>query len=97
MMIPYGIYDPEANHGFVVVGTQRETPAFAVDAILLWWNKCGSRMYWREDGMPKCEVILERAPSVSAALSNGFKMDIDCLVRQHIAQATLFMHLLICS
>ncbi len=45
MMIPYGIYDPEANHGFVVVGTQRETPAFAVDAILLWWNSCGSRRY----------------------------------------------------
>jgi DDE family transposase len=45
MMIPYGIYDPEANRGFVVVGTQRETPAFAVDAILLWWNNCGTRMY----------------------------------------------------
>jgi len=45
MMIPYGIYDPETNRGFVVVGTHRETPAFAVDAILLWWNRCGSRMY----------------------------------------------------
>jgi len=45
MMIPYGIYDPETNRGFVVVGTHRETPAFAVDAILLWWNSCGSRVY----------------------------------------------------
>lgn len=46
MMIPYGIFDPEANHGLVVVGTHRETPAFAVDAILLWWNSCGRRMYF---------------------------------------------------
>jgi hypothetical protein len=37
--IPYGVFDPRKNHGFVVVGTSRETPAFAVDAITLWWNR----------------------------------------------------------
>ena len=42
---PYGIYDTLANRGFVVVGTSRETPAFAVDAITLWWKSTGSRMY----------------------------------------------------
>lgn len=36
MAIPYGVYDPQRNHGFVAVGTSRETPAFAVDAICLW-------------------------------------------------------------
>ena len=45
MLIPYGIYDPEANRGFVVCGTQRETPAFAVDSIVLWWDCYGSRTY----------------------------------------------------
>ncbi|MCH8243370.1 MAG: hypothetical protein IH897_12300 [Planctomycetes bacterium] len=32
--IPYGLYDPVANRGFVVVGTSRETPAFAVDGVV---------------------------------------------------------------
>src|SRR5438128_4553036 len=43
--IPYGIYDTQANLGFVVVGTSHETPAFAVDAIVLWWKDCGRSMY----------------------------------------------------
>jgi hypothetical protein len=41
--IPYGIYDPGKNRGFVAVGTSHETPAFAVDAIALWWNRCGQK------------------------------------------------------
>jgi len=44
-LIPYGIYDTKANHGFVVCGTQRETPAFAVDSIVLWWDSCGRHLY----------------------------------------------------
>lgn len=43
--VPYGIYDTVANFGFVVVGTSRETPAFVVDALDLWWKNCGSRFY----------------------------------------------------
>ena len=43
--IPYGIYDPANHRGFVVVGTSRETPAFAVDAITLWWNRYGQKLY----------------------------------------------------
>jgi hypothetical protein len=45
MLIPYGIYDPKTNHGFVVCGTRRETPAFAVDSIVMWWDSWGSRIY----------------------------------------------------
>lgn len=44
-LIPYGIYDPKTNHGFVVCGTQRETPAFAVDSIVLWWDSYGRHTY----------------------------------------------------
>ncbi len=47
MIIPYGIYAPQVNRGFVVLGTPRDTPAFAVDAILLWWNSCSSRTYFK--------------------------------------------------
>ena len=35
--IPYGIYDLQANHGTLYVGTSRATAAFAVDAIEAWW------------------------------------------------------------
>jgi hypothetical protein len=49
MAIPYGIYDTQANRGFVVVGTSHDTPAFAVDAIALWWQGSGRRMYPQTD------------------------------------------------
>ena len=38
---PYGIYDIAANRGFVSVGTSRDTAAFAVNAIRLWWQAEG--------------------------------------------------------
>jgi len=43
--IPYGIYDPFRNHGFVSVGTSRDTSEFAVDAISTWWAQFGMRSY----------------------------------------------------
>src|SRR5713101_4457053 len=45
MAIPYGIYDTQANRGFVVVGTSHETPAFAVDSVARWWKECGRLGY----------------------------------------------------
>jgi hypothetical protein len=45
LAIPYGIYDPQANRGRVVVGTSHDTPAFAVDAICEWWRRDGRRRY----------------------------------------------------
>jgi len=52
MAIPYGIYDTQANRGFVVGGTSYETPAFAVEALVLWWQGCGRRRY------PQTEELL---------------------------------------
>jgi hypothetical protein len=49
MAILYGIYDTEANLGFVAVGRSYETPAFAVDGIALWWKRCGRTMYPKAD------------------------------------------------
>ena len=43
--VPYGIYDLLANRGTVVVGTSRETPEFAVDAIEQWWLEEGRQRY----------------------------------------------------
>jgi Rhodopirellula transposase DDE domain len=42
---PYGIYDIAANTGFVSVGTSRDTAAFAVNALRLWWQREGSSRY----------------------------------------------------
>jgi hypothetical protein len=43
--IPYGIYDEARNAGYVVVGTSRETPGFAVAAIRAWWLETGRWCY----------------------------------------------------
>jgi hypothetical protein len=41
----YGIYDPAAQHAFVVVGISSITGKFAVAAIRRWWQAIGSRRY----------------------------------------------------
>ena len=43
--IPYGVYDPMRNEGFVGVGTSRDTAAFAVDTICRWWQQIGIKHY----------------------------------------------------
>ncbi|MBI2433791.1 MAG: ISAzo13 family transposase [Candidatus Hydrogenedentes bacterium] len=42
---PYGIYDLERNTGFVNVGTDHDTGAFAVASIRGWWHHEGRRLY----------------------------------------------------
>ena len=36
--VPYGIYDLQHNLGYVAVGTSADTPEFAVDGIVWWWQ-----------------------------------------------------------
>ena len=42
---PYGIYDPTLNMGWVNVGTDHDTSAFAVESIRRWWQTMGSQCY----------------------------------------------------
>ena len=42
---PYGVYDLERNTGFVNVGTDHDTGAFAVASIRGWWRHEGWRLY----------------------------------------------------
>ena len=42
---PYGIYDLGRNRGFVNVGTDHDTAAFAVASIRGWWRAEGRRLY----------------------------------------------------
>ena len=43
--IPYGVYDIGANTGWVSVGTDHETAAFAVNTLRTWWNTQGRLAY----------------------------------------------------
>ena len=44
---PYGIYDLARNTGFVHVGTDHDTGAFAVASIRGWWRSEGRSLYSR--------------------------------------------------
>jgi len=43
--IPYGVYDVAADRGWVSVGTDHDTPAFAVASMQRWWEQMGRRTY----------------------------------------------------
>ncbi len=42
---PYGVYDIAANAGWVSVGIDHDTGAFAVNAIRSWWKLMGRKRY----------------------------------------------------
>lgn len=52
--IPYGIYDVGSNLGWVNVGCDHDTAAFAVASIRRWWQRMGQRMYPQADKLLIC-------------------------------------------
>ena len=62
--VPYGIYDLAANTGWVNVGTDHDTAAFAVESIRRWWNAAGRSDY------PQARRLLITA---DAGGSNGYR------------------------
>jgi hypothetical protein len=62
---PYGIYDLGLNRGFVNVGTDHDTAAFAVASIRGWWRHEGRRLY------PQATELLITADSGG---SNGYRI-----------------------
>lgn len=62
--IPYGIYDIAANTGWVSVGTDHDTAAFAVASIRRWWQARGRHDY------PAATRLLITA---DAGGSNGYR------------------------
>jgi hypothetical protein len=45
MATPFGIYDLGANRGAVFVGTSHDTPAFAAENLVRWWETEGQDRY----------------------------------------------------
>lgn len=43
--VPYGVYDIAANEGWVSVGIDHDTAAFAVASIRRWWRRMGRKRY----------------------------------------------------
>lgn len=63
--IPFGVYDLAANEGFVAVGDDHDTAAFAVATIGRWWDMVGSVAY------PAATKLLITA---DAGGSNGYRV-----------------------
>jgi hypothetical protein len=63
--IPYGVYDLGRNAGWVSVGVDHDTAAFAVNTIGRWWRQMGRHSY------PKAESLLITADSGG---SNGSRL-----------------------
>ena len=62
--MPYGIYDITANAGWVNVGTDHDTAAFAVESVRRWWKAAGQEEY------PQARRLLITA---DAGGSNGYR------------------------
>jgi hypothetical protein len=62
--VPYGVYDITGNTGWVNVGTDHDTAAFAVEPIRRWWKSAGSSDY------PLARRLLITA---DAGGSNGYR------------------------
>ena len=52
--IPYGIYDVSDNTGWVSVGTDHDTSAFAVATLRSWWDTIGKVRYATADRILIC-------------------------------------------
>jgi hypothetical protein len=63
--IPYGVYDVSANTGWVSVGTDHDTSAFAVQTLRSWWDSVGRARH------PAAERLLICADGGG---SNGYRV-----------------------
>jgi len=77
--VPYGVYDLGQNAGWVSVGTDHDTSAFAVESIRRWWSMMGREAY------PNARQLLITADSGG---SNGSRVRLWKLELQKLADET---------
>lgn len=77
--VPYGVYDLGQDAGWVNVGTDHDTAAFAVESIRRWWTTMGQPAY------PKAQRLLITADSGG---SNGSRVRLWKLELQKFADET---------
>lgn len=76
---PYGVYDMARNAGWVNVGTDHNTAAFAVESIRRWWYAMGKTAY------PQASTLLITADGGG---SNGSRVRLWKLELQRLADET---------
>lgn len=76
---PYGVYDLAHNEGWVSVGTDHDTSAFAVESIRRWWEAMGKAAY------PEAKELLITADGGG---SNGARVRLWKLELQRFADQT---------
>jgi len=76
---PYGVYDQTRNEGWVSVGVDHDTAAFAVESIRRWWRWMGRKAY------PAAEQLLITA---DAGGSNGVRIRLWKVELQKLADET---------
>ena len=76
---PYGVYDVTQNAGWVSVGVDHDTAAFAAQSIRRWWESMGSEAY------PQAAKLLITADSGG---SNGARVRLWKLELQKLADET---------
>jgi hypothetical protein len=76
---PSGVYDLAHNAGWVNVGIDHDTAAFAVESIRRWWNELGKREY------PESKRLLI---SADGGGSNGSRVRLWKWELQHLADET---------
>jgi hypothetical protein len=76
---PYGVYDVTQNAGWVSVGGDHDTAAFAVQSIRRWWESMGVKTY------PEASKLLITADSGG---SNGARVRLWKLELQKLADET---------
>jgi transposase len=76
---PYGVYDVAQNEGWVSVGVDHDTAAFAVESIRRWWRSMGQPLY------PEATRLLITA---DAGGSNGYRLRLWKLELQRLADET---------
>jgi Rhodopirellula transposase DDE domain len=76
---PYGVYDMAKNEGWVNVGVDADTGAFAVESIRRWWHSMGKESY------PKAKCLLITADGGG---SNGSRLRLWKLELEKFAQET---------
>jgi transposase len=76
---PYGIYDMTHNIGWVNVGLDHDTSAFAVESIRRWWHSMGRELY------PQAKHLMVTADGGG---SNGYRIKLWKVELQKLADET---------
>jgi hypothetical protein len=86
--IPYGVYDPAGNEGFVSAGTDHDTPAFAVASLESWWVTLGRL---RCPGAARLLVTADSGGS-NAAKSRAYKKHLAAFAQRHGLEEVTVLH-----